>query len=91
FTGYIPIECLKVSYMRSSGPGGQNVNKLNTKVDIRFRLDEASWLPDTLKNSLKAEHGHLLTANGDLLVRSDKTRSQHLNLADALDKLRATL
>ncbi|XP_014775926.1 peptidyl-tRNA hydrolase ICT1, mitochondrial [Octopus bimaculoides] len=36
FTGYIPIDKLQISYMKSSGPGGQNVNKVNTKVEVRF-------------------------------------------------------
>lgn len=52
FDGYIPIEQLDITYSRSSGPGGQNVNKVNTKVDIRFHLQTANWLSDKVKTKL---------------------------------------
>lgn len=43
---------MKVSYSRSSGPGGQNVNKVNTKVDLRFNVAEADWLSQELKEKV---------------------------------------
>merc|ERR1712112_155268 len=52
FSGYIPVDQLKLTYMRSSGPGGQNVNKVNSKVDMRFHLESANWLPDWIKARL---------------------------------------
>ena len=52
FTGYIPIEELDITYSRSSGPGGQNVNKVNTKVEVRFNISSASWINDDLKSKL---------------------------------------
>ncbi|XP_063589357.1 large ribosomal subunit protein mL62-like [Penaeus indicus] len=88
FSGYIPIEQLQVSYSRSSGPGGQNVNKVNTKVDLRFHVATAEWLTQELKEKIAEKYKSSITSDGCLLIRSDKTRSQQLNLADALDKLR---
>lgn len=52
FTGYIPIEELEITYSTSSGPGGQNVNKLHTKVDLRFKLESAKWLKDEVRQKL---------------------------------------
>lgn len=45
---------LELTYSRSSGPGGQNINKVSTKVSIRFQLDKADWIPEVVrKNMLK--------------------------------------
>ncbi|KAB0796506.1 hypothetical protein PPYR_10567 [Photinus pyralis] len=88
FTGYIPMNELDVTYSKSSGPGGQNVNKVNTKVDVRFHLDSATWLTDEVKQNLKAKLKTRMNNDGFLIFRSDLTRSQQLNLADCLAKLR---
>src|SRR5690606_17694183 len=53
FSGYIPMDQIQFSYSTSSGPGGQNVNKLNTKVELRFHLDSASWIPEEARNKMK--------------------------------------
>lgn len=52
FSGYIPINKLQITYSRSSGPGGQHVNTVNTKVDLRFKLSEAEWIPEKTRNKL---------------------------------------
>merc|ERR1711970_334470 len=88
FSGYIPIESVKITYSCSSGPGGQNVNKVNTKVDLRFHIESAQWLTDELKKKVTDKHKTSINKEGYIIVRSEKTRSQQLNLADALDKLR---
>lgn len=86
------------------------MNKVNTKVDVRFHLDSANWLSDKVKaklfekvgllqaffqmdiNQLKfLQVGSKLTKEGHLVFRSDVTRSQQLNLADALEKIRALI
>ncbi|XP_018577345.1 peptidyl-tRNA hydrolase ICT1, mitochondrial [Anoplophora glabripennis] len=91
FSGYIPIDELNITYSRSSGPGGQNVNKVNTKVDVRFHLQSAKWLNDELKNKLFEKLKSKITKEGYLIYKSDLTRSQQLNLADCLEKIRNTI
>ncbi|KAI8435511.1 hypothetical protein MSG28_003808 [Choristoneura fumiferana] len=52
FTGFIPIQKLEITYSASSGPGGQNVNKVHTKVDLRFKLADADWLHPEVKEKM---------------------------------------
>ena len=56
----------------SSGAGGQNVNKNETKVDIRFHLDSANWLSEEVKAKVKEKIPHELTKEGLLVVKSDR-------------------
>ncbi|CAH0393685.1 unnamed protein product [Bemisia tabaci] len=91
FNGYIPVEQLSITYSRSPGPGGQSVNTSDTKVDLRFHLASAKWLHEDVRNALLSHKSIKLTKEGFLVIRSDKTRSQHLNLTDAMDKLRTLL
>ncbi|KAJ3341554.1 Peptidyl-tRNA hydrolase ict1, mitochondrial, partial [Kappamyces sp. JEL0680] len=51
----IAVEDLTVQYSRSSGPGGQNVNKVNTKVEMRFPIHKVKWLPEDVKTLLRRE------------------------------------
>ncbi|CAH0398113.1 unnamed protein product [Chilo suppressalis] len=88
FSGFIPIEKLDITYSASSGPGGQNVNKVHTKVDLRLKLNDADWLHPDIKQKMLELHSKKLTKDGFLIIRSDVTRSQQLNLADCLQKLR---
>ena len=89
FSGVIPIKKLAIDCCRSSGPGGQHVNKKNTKVSVSFHLESADWLPNETKLKLSEIHKSNLNKDGILTIRSDKTRSQTLNVADCMDKLRA--
>lgn len=52
FSGYIPVDELDITYSRSSGPGGQHVNRIETKVDLRFHVQSASWISDKVKERL---------------------------------------
>ncbi|GAB0094673.1 ICT1 [Sergentomyia squamirostris] len=88
FNGYIPMDELEITYSRSSGPGGQNVNKLNTKVDLRFKLESASWIPEAVRVKIQENFKSRINREGFFVIRSDLTRFQHLNVADALEKLR---
>lgn len=89
FSGVIPIKRLAIDSCRASGPGGQHVNKKNTKVSVAFHLESADWLPDDTRRKLSELHKSNINKDGILTIRSDKTRSQTLNIADCLDKLRA--
>ncbi|PVD38678.1 hypothetical protein C0Q70_01298 [Pomacea canaliculata] len=91
FAGYIPVNELDISYARSSGPGGQNVNKVNTKVEVRFHLQSASWLSQEIKDKLKEMESNKITKDGYLVVSSERTRIQLLNQADCMDKLRTMI
>uniref|UniRef100_T1JJ78 Prokaryotic-type class I peptide chain release factors domain-containing protein n=1 Tax=Strigamia maritima TaxID=126957 RepID=T1JJ78_STRMM len=88
FTGYIPVDQLEITYSRSAGPGGQNVNKVNSKVDVRFHVATAKWLDANIKEKILEKHRDNMNNEGYLIFRSDKTRTQMLNLADCLDKIR---
>jgi len=88
FNGFIPIDKLEVNYSRSSGPGGQNVNCVSTKAEIRFKIASADWIPEPVRCKLAETMKTQITKEGYLVTKSDRTRSQQLNLADAMDKLR---
>lgn len=88
FNGVIPMKRLIVDCCRSSGPGGQNVNKKNTKVSVSFHLESADWIPEETRNKFAEIHKSSLSKEGYFTIRSDKTRAQTLNLADCIDRLR---
>ncbi|XP_045476037.1 peptidyl-tRNA hydrolase ICT1, mitochondrial [Harmonia axyridis] len=91
FNGFIPLEELEISYSRSSGPGGQNVNKVNTKTEVRFKLDSVTWLSNDIKTKLLEKCKNQITKEGYLIFRSDLTRYQQMNLADCLEKIRTLI
>lgn len=88
FDGIIPFKKLIIDSCRASGPGGQHVNKKNTKVSVSFHVESADWLQEETRNKLKDFHKSKISKEGFLTVRSDKTTAQTLNIADCLDKLR---
>ena len=89
--GRIPVEKLDIKYSKSTGPGGQNVNKLNTKVQIRFNLNEAEWLPEEVRQAVLVKHKNRFTKDGVLILESQATRSQFCNERDAIIKLQAII
>ena len=84
----IPAADLSWTASRSSGPGGQNVNKLSTKVTLRFDLVGTDSLTQTQKRRLKKLAGRRLAADGAVLVNAQAERSQAQNLERARDTLR---
>ncbi|XP_072098840.1 large ribosomal subunit protein mL62 [Mobula birostris] len=84
----IPIDRLTVTYCRSSGPGGQNVNKVNTKAEVRFHVATAEWLSKDVRNAIIAKHQNRINRAGQLIVTSEISRYQMRNLADCLQKIR---
>ena len=87
----VPAAALSVRAVRASGPGGQNVNKVATKIDLRVDLDGIEGLPDAARARLTALARHRLDAEGRLVVTSQATRNQARNLEDARDKVRALI
>jgi len=88
FSGYIPMDQCHVKYSRASGPGGQHVNRIDTKVDLRFHVQSATWISALVKQRLVDNYKNQINKDGYFVIKSDLTRYQHLNLADALEKVR---
>jgi ribosome-associated protein len=82
----IPENELSFSASRSGGPGGQNVNKVSSKVTLAFNLRESSALSDEQKRKIAGKLATRINKDGVLQVVSQKTRSQDLNRADVIDR-----
>lgn len=83
----LPDDELTFTYARSGGPGGQNVNKVSSKVILRWNPAASPSLPADVKARLLAQQGSRLTNEGDLLITSQKTRDQARNIEDCKEKL----
>ncbi|KAG8446345.1 hypothetical protein GDO86_013977 [Hymenochirus boettgeri] len=84
----IPVARLNISYTKSSGPGGQNVNKVNTKAEVRFHLASADWIPEDVRQKISVQCKNRINKNGELIVVSEQSRYQMENLAHCLQKIR---
>lgn len=85
----IPMSELRFSYSRSSGPGGQNVNKVNTKATLRWLLDENESLPIRVLERFRRAYPNRINAEGELVIHSQRYRDQGRNMNDCLEKVRA--
>lgn len=84
----IPYAELEFAYARSSGPGGQNVNKVNSKVQLRWHCVGNTSLPIRVLSRLRQRLARRITQEGDLLIVSQRFRDRGRNTADSLQKLR---
>jgi ribosome-associated protein len=87
----IPLREFRFSFARSSGPGGQNVNKVNTKALLRWAVVESPTLPEPVRQRLLRKHRRRVTSEGELLISSQRFRDAGRNVADCLEKLRVML
>lgn len=87
----VPLSELDFAYARSSGPGGQNVNKLSTKVQLRWDLGASTSLPPDVALRFRTQNRRRITADGVFLLVSQRFRDQARNRADVLERLRALL
>ena len=84
---YVNKNDIKETFAKSSGPGGQHVNKVSTQVQLRFNVINSIKISDNMLNRLKDISGSKLKGNGDLIITSSKHKSQIRNRKNALDKL----
>ena len=83
----IPLSELRFKFRRSSGPGGQNVNKLNTSVELQFDFVHSAVLNDEQCQRIAEKLASRLNSTGALSIQSERFRTQGRNRADCLNKL----
>ena len=86
----IPLAEITFTFVRSSGPGGQNVNKVNTKAVMRWAFGRSS-LPESVRERFRQTFRSRITREGDLVLSSQRYRDQARNREDCIEKLRSLL
>ena len=87
----IPASCLSMSASRSGGPGGQHVNKTNSRVSLTFELDDCPGLGVGWRDRVRRQFGSRINADGQMVLHSETHRHQSRNLDDARQRLAAML
>lgn len=85
----IPRSELRFSFVRSSGPGGQNVNKVASKAVLRWAVARSASIPETVRERFLARYRRRINERGELVLASQRYRDQARNIDDCLAKLRA--
>ncbi len=83
----IPRSELTFQFSRSGGPGGQNVNKVNTRVQLRWNVEETETLSDEVRRRLKTLNRRRINSDGELIITSQRYRDQPRNIEDCIEKL----
>ncbi len=87
----VPLDEFEFSFARSGGPGGQNVNKVNSKAMLRWRVTASPSLPTDVRERFVRRFANRITTDGDLVLSSQEHRDQPGNVAACLEKLREML
>lgn len=87
----IPAEEIEERFVRSSGPGGQNVNKVASAVELRFDVRASATLPEAVRDRLLARRDRRMTAEGVLVIQAQRFRTQERNREDARARLQALI
>ncbi len=83
----IPDSELEISFSRSSGPGGQNVNKVNSRATLRWAIWDSASIPFDVRRRFLDRYANTVNSEGEVVIHSDKFRDQPRNIQDAKDKL----
>ncbi|MBT5048720.1 MAG: aminoacyl-tRNA hydrolase [Rhodospirillaceae bacterium] len=83
----IPLEAIDISFIRASGPGGQNVNKVASAVQLRFDVSASRSIDTDMRDRLRRAAGRRMTTEGVIIITARRFRTQERNRQDAIDRL----